>query len=73
MKRAIFGILMILTFPAYCSLTKQDIEEIRKIVKEEVQGLRQEMNTRINDLDEKLTSRIDSLQNLLYVILYITH
>ncbi|MEW6482697.1 MAG: hypothetical protein AB1397_06860, partial [bacterium] len=74
---------MILTFPAYCSLTKQDIEEIRKIVKEEIQhvdkridgldkridDLDNKMSQRIDDMNTGLNARIDSLQNLLYVIL----
>ncbi|MEW6482431.1 MAG: hypothetical protein AB1397_05455 [bacterium] len=61
MKKSIFGILMILTFPAaYCSLTKQDIEEIRKIVKEEIQHV----DKRIDGLDKRidgLDKRIDGL------------
>ncbi|MEW6097049.1 MAG: hypothetical protein AB1567_11095 [bacterium] len=46
---------------AYADLTKQDIEEIRKIVKEEVNDLRQEMNIRIDDVNK----RIDDMRHII--------
>ena len=79
MKKIVFGVVLSLVFLtniASADLTKQDIEEIRKIVKEEIQ----QVNIRINDLDSKLSQRIDNvesglngriddLRSLLYVIL----
>ncbi|MEW6482839.1 MAG: prefoldin domain-containing protein, partial [bacterium] len=77
MKKSIFRILMGLglifwLYPSYASLTKQDIEEIRKIVKEEIQHVDKRIDSldkRIDDLRQEMNTRIDSLQNLLYVIL----
>ncbi|MEW6097227.1 MAG: hypothetical protein AB1567_12015 [bacterium] len=61
---------------ASADLTKQDIEEIRKIVREEVQREVRRideridgLDKRIDDLDSKLSTRINDLSNLLYVIL----
>jgi hypothetical protein len=47
---------------AFADLSKNDIEEIRKIVKEEVQGLRQEMITRIDDVKTSVNTRIDDVK-----------
>ncbi|MEW5768673.1 MAG: hypothetical protein AB1797_13865 [bacterium] len=77
---SVIALVMFLVSPVYADLSKQDIDEIRKIVKEEVQALRQEMNpriddlrqemnTRIDDLRQEMNTRIDNLQDLLYVIL----
>lgn len=54
----ILGVLVGMLFSslAYAELTKQDAEEIRKIVKEEVQDLRQEINIRIEDLKDLILS-----------------
>ncbi|MEW6605825.1 MAG: hypothetical protein AB1414_00040 [bacterium] len=68
----VMGIVIFSSSAVYADLTKQDIEEIRKIVKEEVQALREEMqkefgyvNKRIDDVNK----RIDDVRNLLYVML----
>ncbi|MEW6605831.1 MAG: hypothetical protein AB1414_00075 [bacterium] len=61
---------------AYADLTKQDIEEIRKIVKEEIQREIGQVNQRIDGLENSINKRIDDtnkriddLKDLLYVIL----
>jgi len=62
----ILGILgLCLTGSASANLTKQDIEEIRKIVREEVQREIQSVKVEI----QYVNKRIDDLTNLLYVIL----
>lgn len=68
----VMGIVIFSSNGVYADLTKQDIEEIRKIVKEEVQALREEMqkefgyvNKRIDDVNK----RIDDVRSLLYVML----
>ncbi|MEW6618391.1 MAG: hypothetical protein AB1422_03400 [bacterium] len=68
----VMGIVIFSSSGVYADLTKQDIEEIRKIVKEEVQALREEMqkefgyvNKRIDDVNK----RIDDVRSLLYVML----
>ncbi|MFH0774279.1 MAG: hypothetical protein V2A53_02115 [bacterium] len=65
MKRFLFGILglgMVLVSPAYSELTKQDIEEIRKIVKEENNNLRQEMKAEIGGLRQETKAEIGGLR-----------
>ena len=46
---------------ASADLTKQDIEEIRRVVREEVQQEVRRVDERIDGLDSKLSTRIDSL------------
>ncbi|MEW6620169.1 MAG: hypothetical protein AB1422_12690 [bacterium] len=81
----VFGIVwgMMWTSVAYADLTKQDIEEIRKIVREEIQreivyvnqridNLETSLNKRIDDINKRIddtNKRIDDLKDLLYVIL----
>ncbi|MEW6620349.1 MAG: hypothetical protein AB1422_13615 [bacterium] len=50
-----------LNHPAYADLSKQDIEEIRKIVKEEIQHI----DKRIDDLRQEMNTRIDDLKDLM--------
>ncbi|MEW6605824.1 MAG: hypothetical protein AB1414_00035 [bacterium] len=75
----VMGIVIFSSSGVYADLTKQDIEEIRKIVKEEVQALREEMqkefgyvNKRIDDVNKRIddvNKRIDDVRSLLYVML----
>lgn len=66
MKRLILNlVVLVMAAPAYSSLTKQDIEEIRRIVKEEIKSEIQHVNQRIDDLDSKLTTRITDLDSKL--------
>lgn len=57
-----------LNHPAYADLSKQDIEEIRKIVKEEIQYIDKRIegvDKRIDDLRQEMNTRIDDLKDLM--------
>ena len=76
MKKCLFGVLVLgmgfLSGIADADLTKQDCEEIRKIVREEVQSEIKGVQTEIKVLQAEIrymNKRIDDLTGLIYVIL----
>ncbi|MEW6608141.1 MAG: hypothetical protein AB1414_11970 [bacterium] len=59
--KKVFGLValgMFLTNPSYADLTKQDIEEIRKIIKEEIQ----QVDKRIDELKIELKAEIKEVR-----------
>ncbi|MEW6606151.1 MAG: hypothetical protein AB1414_01685 [bacterium] len=64
-----------LNHPAYADLSKQDVEEIRKIIKEEIQHIDKRIegvdkriegvDKRIDDLRQEMNTRIDDLKDLM--------
>lgn len=65
-------LFFIFSFPIWADLSKNDIEEIRKIVKEEVGrevgALRQEVNIRFSEIDKRF-EEIDKRFHWLYILL----
>jgi hypothetical protein len=68
MKRVILVSLALtaaLPVLSYGALTKEDLEEIRKIVREEVAVAEGKLNLRIDELDKRLSAQIDELDKRL--------
>jgi hypothetical protein len=76
-KLIVLCAVIILLAPSlsYGALTKEDIEEIRKIVTESENRIRQEMdikigalNIKIEEMDKRLSARIDGIQWVLGIL-----
>ena len=64
MKILVTFLIFCVTLPVFGELTKDDLEDIRKIVKEEASHV----NRRIDDMNK----RIDDLKGLIYALIALT-
>ena len=71
MKILVTFLIFCVTLPVFGELTKDDLEDIRKIVKEEASHVNRrvdEMNKRIDDMNK----RIDDMKGLIYALIALT-